>query len=287
MMQKTNILEKFKKIMTMKITVNKKTAIIVGIAVAMLLAIAVVFWLNLLSKPASTLTPTSAPTATGTAGPTSKATAAATSNSKQTPAPTVKPNKYTNKYVSEEAIDMAKALLKKNEVDKLFLNYQVGTTITEDTKSLYAFGTDEVAFINSIFNSPSVEVVSVVKLVDIDNDGQEEIAVYKHSGKDDNVMTFAILEKDPSGTFLFCEFPGNMGQFEKLSTNAFVKIGEKVFFVTATTDMTSGTIKDLNIYAANSGTIVERAIVTKKSVKIWTDGVNAKFVHATSYVAKK
>jgi len=262
---------------------NKKTAAIIIIALILLLVIFLVMWTNVGKAPQGVAKPTTVPTTipqnTSKPGkPTPKPTAG------PTVAPTKSPYLYGNQYLSNESITTLKNLFMQNKTEDLFLNNQVGTPITADTKGTYVLGADESEFLDTIFKKPEISEVSVVKLVDIDNDGQDEIASYKYAGRDDHLMSFSIMKKDDTGKFLFCEFPGNMGQFEKLSTSAFVKIAGKNYFVTATENISKGILKNLNIYAANSGTIVERAIIWQTGIKVWTDGVNARFVHASGYV---
>ena len=295
-----------------KSEIKPRSAMIIIASLVLLTFMGVYLYLNLLTtdggvakmKPLPTLNPnavvrTAQPTlpAGETPMPTTPGSTPGNTPAVATAAPTATiaptPNVYYDgaTLVTKEIVDQVQNLLNIENTDFLYLNYQVGTPVDVNSKSQYEFGPNENTFLDSIFLNPGANASSSVKRVDFDNDGLEEIVVYKTSGKEDAKVVFAIMKINPSGMYAFSEFPSSLGMFDKIATNAFIKVGEKIFFVTQVQDQNTFKIKGINIYAAKDGILTERVLVSKNadgviSDKIYTDKVNANFLHATQYTTQ-
>ena len=243
--------------------INIRTAIVISVAIVLMAVIGLFFWQSITQtkgRSPNVIIPPNASTAPATVAVSNTPKPDATSSSPR-------PSKYNNKYLSEEVIDLARNLLSKHESFKLFRDYQVGKAITAKTRGSYIFGNTENSFLDAVFNNSAVRICSVVKLVDIDNDGQDEVAVYKNSGKKDYHMSLSVMKKDTAGTYVFSEFPGNMAQFDTLSTNAFIKVKGKIFFATERVNRSTLKVQGVNLYSINSGNVVERAFIAKAASK--------------------
>ena len=274
--------------------INLKTAIIICVALVFLLVI--LFVLFTVTKPVprsngDIVAPLPTSQANSTTTPKPSPTIKPTQNPKGTSSPspavsTTTPKPSPNVFIPEETINIISNSYNASTLDNLFMQNTTGTQITSNNKSSYSFGIEEGVYIEKITSSVQnygLNDISSIFLVDIDNDTQDEIAIYENTGDPNAAPRYSIMENNGTGQYKFSEFPSNLGLFEKLSTASYLKIGDKTFFLVQSTDTANGSVNNVSVFAASNGKIVERALISNSGVKYLTEGKNATFARATKF----
>lgn len=168
------------------------------------------------------------------------------------------------KYIRQDVIHLVQTALEKDKVKaagkdmSYFDSYKTGTELKIKDLDRYTFASSETDFLTELKEMDEKFQDTHIYLLDIDNDGSDELAISQYGGGTMGNVDFIVLKKDKNGIYSETVYPNE--SFLSLSeTLSFIKVGGRNYFLVKYVDFSDKIFSGISIYSFCSGKIVECA----------------------------
>lgn len=188
-------------------------------------------------------------------------------------------------YIDEGSINIIKDAMNQGKDFSFFEQFKTGTKLKIEDLNEFKLSLNAKEFLDSL-ESVDKQYGTQINLIDIDNDGSDEITISQYKGGSMGIVYFAVLKKDNKDEF--CEtvdFNYENGiTFNLNNTLSLVRLGNKNYLLVKNTNYSDKTFSGISIYSFIHGKYVERAFVNLSSKETYTTEKGTDFPQYNEYI---
>lgn len=172
-------------------------------------------------------------------------------------------------YIDEGTINIIKDAMNQGKEFSFFEQFKTGTQLKLEDLNEFKLSLNAKEFLERLDEQ---EYNTQIYLIDIDNDGTDEITISQYQGGSMGIVYFAVLKKDIRDEY--CEtvhFNYENGiTFNLNNTLSIVRLGNKNYLLVQRTDYSDKTFLGISIYSFIDGKYAECAVVDIYSKETYT-----------------
>lgn len=188
-------------------------------------------------------------------------------------------------YIEEVTINIIKDAMNQGKDFSFFEQFKTGTKLKIEDLNEFKLSQNAKEFLDSL-ESVDKRYDIQINLIDIDNDGSNEITISQYKGGSMGIVYFGVLKKDNKGEF--CEtvdFNYENGiTFNLNNTLSIVRLGNKNYLLVKETDYSDKTFSGISIYSFVDGKYAECAVVDIYSKETYTTEKGTVFLQYNEYL---